>query len=157
MEDIRNIDSYEVVKTEKNEIVDSDEEEILKKEIMQRILGEKVAVSVGNFIFIPPLSNPIVTTEERTNSIKNNKNFNNNYVKTKVNIDGEDMYFMTHISRIVHEGNPPGVNVYSIEKFNEDDLRIAFKNDFPETFIAAAQLFYEHKKSLTHNGGNNGA
>lgn len=121
--------SYQISSPDSFVVTDSFDNE--RNDLMNKILGENVAVSIGNYIFIPPLDNPKVTSPEKTYELIKNPNFTENYIRTPIDIDGENVIFMTHISRIVHEGQPSSVSVYSVDKFNENDLRIAFKKRIP--------------------------
>ena len=98
------------------------------------------------------MENPQVTSPDRTMSVMQQPNFNENYTQTKINVDGEDYFILTHISRIVHEGTPPSVKVHSSDKFSMDDLKIAFKNEFPSIFVKTMGLLYEHKNKISIDG-----
>lgn len=152
-EEIKEVETFTVKSSDEAfEIVDKKETDSITEDLMKKILGENVAISVGNYIFIPPLENPKVSSPEKTHSLITNPNFSDNYIKTKINIDGTYTFFVTHISRIVHEGQPTSVQIYPIDKFNEKDLKIAFKNEFPPLFVTTLQLLNDYKKVIENKG-----
>ena len=134
------------------DVVNKDEVDHIKEELMAKILGENVSIAVGNYIFIPPLANPEVTTPDRTFAVIQQDNYQDGYVRTPITVDGQPMNLMTHISRIVHEGQPYSVSVIPVDKFSEQDLKIAFKDEFPPLFAQTVGLLMEHKKSLEYKG-----
>ena len=143
------------LKSEK-EIVLKSENDSIKDELMRHILGNNVAVSVGNYIFIPPLDNPIVTNPERTMTTINQSNYSEGYVQTKITIDGSPTVLMTHISRIAHEGRPPSIsNIISVDKINKNDIKIIFKNEFPKIFLETTKIFLEHKHQIAISENTN--
>jgi len=143
---IKDAEVYTITNVEEPlEMVVKQENDDIKNAIIKSILSENVAVSVGNYIFIPPLENPEASSPDRTMMVLTQSNYKDGYVSTPINIDGMDMLIATHISRIVHEGKPVSVSVYPVEKFNKEELCIAFKNEFPVMFANSLALLCEHK------------
>jgi hypothetical protein len=152
MEEVIKDAEFTVIPTveEPREVVLQQDVDTIKEELMKKILGESVAVSVGNFIFIPPLANPVVTNPERTIKAMSQSNYMEGYVKTSITVDDKPISLLTHISRIAHEGQPPSVSIIDVDKFSESDLKITFKNEFPKLFTKTVELLLEHKKTLTY-------
>lgn len=150
---IKDAEVFDVTTIDENkELVSMSEEDALKDALMHKILGENVSVAVGNYIFIPPLANPEVSSPDRAIALMGQPNFCDGYVHTNIEVDGQPMTLVTHMSRIVHEGLPPSVSVMSVDKFSEEDLRTTFKNEFPRLFVDTIHLMAEHKKSIAYKG-----
>lgn len=116
--------------------------------LMEKILGEQFAVSIGNFIFIPPIENPKVSSPDRAYKIMQESKVVEGYVHLNIKIDDQPTNFFIHMSRMVNENEPPSVTLYNIDKVNESDLKIAFKNQFPDVFVKTVAAYLDYKKSI---------
>lgn len=143
MENIKEAEVYSVTTVNEYDVVSKDENDSIKEALMKKILGENVAVSVGNYIFIPPLANPKVTSPNGVINVMQQDNYSDNYVTTRTVLDDQEVFFVTHISRIVHEGDPVSVNVHTVDKFNEDDIKTMFQNEIPQLFVKTVSLLQQ--------------
>jgi hypothetical protein len=144
------MDTDLVIKTENNALI---AEDAVKNEFFNMILSERVSVSIGNFIFIPSIENPVVSGPHRIAQIFETyaDKAVDTYVPTKINIDGNDYVMFTHISRLVNESPSKSLSVYSVENFNKEEFCKVFKNEFPPILLKTLQTYLENATHLRYH------
>lgn len=131
------------------ELIDIQAEETFKKQLMELLLGERIGLSVGNYLFVPPLNDPLVSQPDSTMDLIVRDNFNGGYVEVPITVDDQPLKMFIHISRMVDEKpTKNGINFYDIEKFNMDDLKIMFKDEVPPALPAALGGYLAYKKQM---------